>query len=156
MSTSSSSSRPVRTSKGNTTMSKPVNGITAFRNLQTRQKRFVIALVSICGTPNTACSYTRDEVLRASTKCGMSGAPVWVTNEQSRRLGRGIYFIPELIDRWRAEGRFRDFIAWDRVEAYRGFGGMRNEEDFLITSTGARRLGKPKPLSIAEVEALRR
>ena len=68
----------------------------------------------------------------------------------------GIYFIPELIDRWRAEGRFRDFIAWDRVEAYRGFGGMRNEEDFLITSTGARRLGKPKPLSIAEVEALRR
>jgi len=67
----------------------------------------------------------------------------------------GIYFIPELIDRWRAEGRFRDFIAWDRLEAYRGFGGLRNEEDFVITPEGARRLGKPKPRSIAEIEALR-
>jgi len=67
----------------------------------------------------------------------------------------GIYFIPELIDRWRSEGRFGDFIVWDRVEEYRGFGGIRNEEDFLITETGARRLGKPKPRSIAEIEALR-
>ncbi|MDA8410846.1 MAG: Xaa-Pro aminopeptidase [Treponema sp.] len=67
----------------------------------------------------------------------------------------GIYFIPELIDRWRAEGRFSDFIAWERVEEYRAFGGLRNEEDFLITAGGARRLGKPKPLSIAEIEALR-
>ena len=96
MSNSSSSSRPVRTSKGTTTMSKPINGITAFRNLQTRQKRFVIALVSICGTPDATCGYTRAEVLRASTKCGMCGAPVWVTNDESRRLGRGIYFIPEV------------------------------------------------------------
>ncbi len=67
----------------------------------------------------------------------------------------GIYFIPELIDRWRSEDRFGDFIAWDRVEAYRGFGGIRNEEDFLITETGARRLGKAKPRSLAEIEALR-
>lgn len=68
----------------------------------------------------------------------------------------GIYFIPELIDRWRAEGRFRDFIAWDRVESYRDFGGLRNEEDFLILADGARRLGKAKPKGIAEIEALRR
>ena len=68
----------------------------------------------------------------------------------------GIYFIPELIDRWRSEGKFRDFIAWDRVDAYRDFGGLRNEEDYLITKDGARRLGaKRKPKSVAEIEALR-
>ncbi len=67
----------------------------------------------------------------------------------------GIYFIPELIDRWRAEKKFTDFINYERVEAYRDFGGIRNEEDYLITETGARRLGKKIPLTPEEVEALR-
>ncbi len=67
----------------------------------------------------------------------------------------GIYFIPELIDRWRAEKRFADFINYDKVEAYKNFGGIRNEEDYLITADGARRLGKKIPLTPAEVEALR-
>lgn len=67
----------------------------------------------------------------------------------------GIYFIPELIDRWRAEGRFSAFLVWDRIEAFRNFGGIRNEEDFLITSSGSRRLGKAKPKTAAEIEALR-
>ncbi|MDR1330938.1 MAG: aminopeptidase P family protein [Tannerella sp.] len=53
----------------------------------------------------------------------------------------GIYFIPELIDLWKSEKRFASFINYDRVEAYRGFGGIRNEEDYLITATGARLLG---------------
>lgn len=67
----------------------------------------------------------------------------------------GIYFIPELIDRWRGEKKFTDFINYDEVEAYRYFGGIRNEEDYLITETGARRLGKKIPLTPDEVEALR-
>ncbi len=53
----------------------------------------------------------------------------------------GIYFIPELIDLWKGQKKFTDFIDYDKVEAYRHFGGIRNEEDYLITATGARRLG---------------
>jgi len=67
----------------------------------------------------------------------------------------GIYFIPELIDRWKSEKRFLDFINYDKVETYKDFGGIRNEENFLITSTGHKRLGKPKPKTIEEVESLR-
>lgn len=67
----------------------------------------------------------------------------------------GIYFIPELIDRWKGEKNFADFINYDKVEEYRHFGGIRNEEDYLITADGARRLGKKIPLTPEEVEALR-
>ena len=67
----------------------------------------------------------------------------------------GIYFIPELIDMWKAEKKFTDFINYDVVETYKDFGGIRNEEDYLITETGARRLGKKIPLTPEEVEALR-
>lgn len=86
---------------------------------------------------------------------------------KSLRLGReleenfvltiepGIYFIPELIDMWKAENRFAEFINYDKVEQYKDFGGCRNEEDFLITKNGARLLGKPIPKTIADVEAMR-
>lgn len=86
---------------------------------------------------------------------------------KSLRLGRplepgfvltiepGIYFIPALIDRWRAEGRHADFLVYDEIEKWRDLGGIRNEENFVITPDGAARLGKPKPKTIAEVEALR-
>ncbi len=67
----------------------------------------------------------------------------------------GIYFIPELIDLWKGQRKFADFINYDKVESYRDFGGIRNEEDYLITETGARRLGKKIPLTADEVEALR-
>lgn len=67
----------------------------------------------------------------------------------------GIYFIPELIDLWKSENRFTDFICYDKLEPYRDFTGLRNEEDYLITETGARRLGKRIPLTTEEVEALR-
>ncbi|MCR5361738.1 MAG: aminopeptidase P family protein [Bacteroidales bacterium] len=63
----------------------------------------------------------------------------------------GIYFIPELIDQWRAEGKFRNFINYDRLEAFRDFGGIRNEEDWLITDDGARRIGRKKTCSIDEI-----
>ena len=67
----------------------------------------------------------------------------------------GIYFIPELIDLWKGQKKFMEFINYDQVETYRHFGGIRNEEDYLITETGARRLGKRIPLTPEEVEALR-
>ena len=67
----------------------------------------------------------------------------------------GIYFIPELIDYWKAEKRFKDFINYDKLESYRDFTGLRNEEDYLITEDGARLLGKKVPFTTEEVEALR-
>ena len=67
----------------------------------------------------------------------------------------GIYFIPELIDLWKSEKRFAEFINYDKVETYKDFGGIRNEEDILITTEGNRILGKPLAKSIEDVEAER-
>jgi Xaa-Pro aminopeptidase len=67
----------------------------------------------------------------------------------------GIYFIPELIDLWKSEGKFSDFLNWKEIEKFRNFGGIRNEEDFLITESGVKLLGKAKPKSIEQVEAMR-
>ncbi|MBE6287299.1 MAG: aminopeptidase P family protein [Mediterranea massiliensis] len=67
----------------------------------------------------------------------------------------GIYFIPELIDLWKSQGKFTDFICYDKLDEWRNFGGIRNEEDYLITENGARLLGKKIPLTPEEVEALR-
>jgi Xaa-Pro aminopeptidase len=68
----------------------------------------------------------------------------------------GIYFIPELMDKWQAENKFNDFINWDEVQKYRSFGGIRNEEDFMMTEKGARRLGvKSKPKTVNDIEAIR-
>ena len=66
----------------------------------------------------------------------------------------GIYFIPQLIDQWRAEDRFPEYIDYDRVEAYKDFGGLRNEEDVIITADGYRVLGRKKPLTVEEIESL--
>ena len=66
----------------------------------------------------------------------------------------GIYFIPDLIDDWRAKGIHKDFINFDRLEPYRDFGGIRIENDILITSDGCRILGKEViPYHIDDVEA---
>ena len=67
----------------------------------------------------------------------------------------GIYFIPELIDLWKSEDKFGAFLNWNEIEKFRRFGGIRNEEDFLATENGFRRLGKDKPKSIQEIEVLR-
>jgi Xaa-Pro aminopeptidase len=86
---------------------------------------------------------------------------------KSLRLGRaleagfvvtiepGLYFIPELMDQYRAEGKYLDFINYDRLEALRGFGGIRIEEDLLITEEGSRLLGKPLAKTADDIEALR-
>lgn len=68
----------------------------------------------------------------------------------------GIYFIPELIDLWKSEKRFANFINYDKVEEYKGFGGIRNEEDYLITETGARLLGKKISKKVEDIEKLRK
>ena len=69
-----------------------------------------------------------------------------ITNEP------GCYFIPALIDKWRGEKKFMEFINYDAVESYKDFGGARIEDDVLVTETGSRILGKPIPKTIEEVE----
>ncbi len=64
----------------------------------------------------------------------------------------GIYFIPQLIDMWRAEGKFAGFINYDRVEKYKGFGGIRVEDDLHITDSGCRVMGVPVPRRSTDVE----
>ncbi len=66
----------------------------------------------------------------------------------------GIYFIPELIDLWKSENKLAEFINYDVVDNYRDFGGIRIEDDILVTDSGCRVLGKPIPKTVAEVEAL--
>ena len=66
----------------------------------------------------------------------------------------GIYFIPALIDKWRSEKKFMDFINYDKVETYKDFGGIRIEDDILVTSTAHKVLGKPIPKTVAEIEEI--
>ena len=54
----------------------------------------------------------------------------------------GIYFIPALIDDWKASGHCAEFLNFDLLETYKDFGGIRIEDDVLITSDGCRFLGK--------------
>jgi Xaa-Pro aminopeptidase len=97
------------------------------------------------------------DTLKKSTQFGM----------KSLRLGRaleagftltvepGIYLIPQLIDAWKAEKKFADFINYSALESYRDFSGIRVEEDYLITETGYALLGKKLPMTVEEVEAER-
>jgi len=64
----------------------------------------------------------------------------------------GIYFIPALIDRWKSEKKHEAFIDYGNVEQFRDFGGIRIEDDVLVTPEGARVLGPGIPKTIAEVE----
>ena len=64
----------------------------------------------------------------------------------------GIYFIPALIDRWQQEQQHKEFINYDAVDAFRSFGGIRIEDDILVTATGAHVLGPGIPKTIPEVE----
>ena len=64
----------------------------------------------------------------------------------------GCYFIPALIDQWKAEKKFTEFINYDKAETFKDFGGIRIEDDILITDTGWQLLGKPIPKTVAEIE----
>ena len=66
----------------------------------------------------------------------------------------GCYFIPQLIDQWRSEGKFREFINYDKAEKWKDFGGVRIEDNVLITEKGHKLLGKPVPKTIADIEAV--
>ena len=56
----------------------------------------------------------------------------------------GIYFIPALIDDWKACGHCKDFLNFDKIETYKDFGGIRIEDDILITKDGCRFMGSKR------------
>ena len=98
-----------------------------------------------------------DEETRPSTQFGLASL------RMGRRLQEGFvmtdepgcYFIPALIDQWRAEKKHIDFINYDAVESFKDFGGIRLEDDILITPEGSRFLGDKKiPITIEEVETI--
>lgn len=66
----------------------------------------------------------------------------------------GIYFIPALIDQWAAEKKLDQFIDYEKIEAYRDFGGIRIEDDVLVTQDGSQVLGKSIPKTVEEVEEI--
>jgi Xaa-Pro aminopeptidase len=65
----------------------------------------------------------------------------------------GCYFIPQLIKQWKAENKFRDFINYDKAESFLDLGGMRIEDNILITEKGNRVLGKAIPKTVSEIES---
>lgn len=65
----------------------------------------------------------------------------------------GIYFIPALIDKCRAEGKFTGIVNYGLLDSYRDFGGIRIEDDLLITDSGCRIIGDRRiPITVSEVE----
>jgi Xaa-Pro aminopeptidase len=67
----------------------------------------------------------------------------------------GLYFIPELHAMWEAEGRFPDFLDYAAIRPWLDLGGIRNEENWLATESGAKRLGPPFDKSVAAIEGAR-
>ena len=73
----------------------------------------------------------------------VSGKRIYVDgNHLPAGLKPGIYFIPALIDEWKASGHCKEFINFDKLETYKDFGGIRIEDDVLITKDGCRFIGK--------------
>lgn len=87
-----------------------------------------------------------DEETRPSTQFGTNALRMGRRLEESFVVTDepGIYFIPDLIDDWRAKGLHTDFINYDVLETYKDFGGIRIEDDVLITADSCRFLGKER------------
>ncbi len=99
-----------------------------------------------------------DDEVKRSTEFGLSALrlgrrlrPGFVVTDEP-----GIYFIPELIDKWEQEGKFKEYINYEKLKQYRDFGGIRLEDDLLVTENGGRLLGKRIPITIEEVESIQK
>ena len=98
-----------------------------------------------------------DDSITRSTQFGLSSVRFGRRVEPGYVLTcePGIYFIPALIDQWEAEKKLAEFIDYEALKSYRDFGGIRIEDDILITENGCRVLGKPIPKTVEEIEGMR-
>lgn len=89
-----------------------------------------------------------DKTLQKSTQFGLKSLRLGKTLETGNviTIEPGIYFIPELTDKWESEGLHSDFINYTEVAKKRNFGGIRIEDDFLVTDTGGQMLGGNDPM----------
>jgi Xaa-Pro aminopeptidase len=85
----------------------------------------------------------------ASLRCGRELQPGFIVTVEP-----GIYFIPQLIDQWEKEEKFTNYINYNKVREYIGFGGIRIEDDILITQNGCRVLGTALPKTVSDIENL--
>jgi len=92
--------------------------------------------------------------IRRSTQFGLSRLRLGRELQESFVLTvePGIYFIPKLIEQWKNKGCHAEYINYDRLRNYLDFGGIRLEDDILVTAEGNRLLGRPIPLEIGEIE----
>lgn len=98
-----------------------------------------------------------DDLLKNTTQFGLKSLRLGKALETGYVLTvePGVYIIPELIDRWKAENQFSEYINYDKLEQFRHFSGIRVEDDFLITDSGSTMLGKHLAITTDEVEAIR-
>lgn len=98
------------------------------------------------------------EEIPRSTQLGLSALRFGKTLEERfvLTIEPGIYFIPQLYEKWRSEKQLASFINYDRVADYQDLGGIRIENDYVISAQGAQLLGKPAPMEVVDVEELRR
>jgi Xaa-Pro aminopeptidase len=67
----------------------------------------------------------------------------------------GIYFVPALIDKLEAEGKYKGIVNYEKLKEYRDFGGIRLEDDLVVTETSGRVIGdKQIPITVEDVEAI--
>jgi Xaa-Pro dipeptidase len=66
----------------------------------------------------------------------------------------GIYFIPQLIEQWEKDKKLTEFIDYDKVKGYIGFGGVRIEDNVFVTKKGSKVLGKSIPKTVLEIEQI--
>ena len=96
-----------------------------------------------------------DDTIKRSSQFGLASLRMGKVLNKGNVLTvePGIYFIPALIDKWKAENINTQFINFDKLEAYRTFGGIRLEDDIVITDEGCKMLGSKRlPISVEDVE----